>query len=63
MGKEVKTNVMRILDRNKVPYEILNYECDEFIDGLHTAQATGAGRAVFLKRWWRKGRAVVIMSL
>lgn len=42
MGKEVKTNVMRILDRNKVPYEILNYECDEFIDGLHTAQATGA---------------------
>ena len=42
MGKEVKTNVMRILDRNKVSYEILNYECDEFIDGLHTAQATGA---------------------
>ena len=42
MGKEVKTNAMRILDRNKVPYEILNYECDEFIDGLHTAQATGA---------------------
>ena len=33
---------MRILDRNKVPYEILNYECDEFIDGLHTAEKTGA---------------------
>ena len=42
MGKEVKTNAMRILDRHKVAYEILNYECDEFIDGLHTAELTGA---------------------
>lgn len=42
MGKEVKTNAMRILDRNKVSYEIVTYECDEFIDGLHTAQKTGA---------------------
>ena len=40
MGKEVKTNAMRILDRNKIPYEIINYECDEFIDGLHTAEKT-----------------------
>ena len=28
MGKEVKTNAMRILDRNKIPYEIINYECE-----------------------------------
>lgn len=42
MGKEAKTNAMRILDRNKIPYEVLNYECDEFIDGLHTAEKTGA---------------------
>lgn len=42
MAKETKTNAMRILDRNKVPYETLNYECDEFIDGLHTAEITGA---------------------
>ena len=41
MGKEVKTNAMRILDKNKIPYEILNYECGEFI-GLPTAEATGA---------------------
>ena len=33
---------MRILDRNKIPYEVLTYECDEFIDGLHTAEKTGA---------------------
>ena len=40
--KEIKTNAMRILDKNKIPYEVLQYECDEFIDGLHTAQKTGA---------------------
>lgn len=37
-----KTNAMRILDKNKIPYELLTYECDEFIDGLHTAEKTGA---------------------
>lgn len=42
MGKELKTNAMRILDKNKIPYGIINYECDEFIDGLHTAEKTGA---------------------
>lgn len=42
MGKELKTNAMRILDRNKISYDILNYECDDFIDGLHTAELTGA---------------------
>ena len=33
---------MRILDRMKIPYRVIQYECDEFIDGLHTAQKTGA---------------------
>lgn len=42
MAKETKTNAMRILDRNKIPYEVINYECGEFIDGLHTAEKTGA---------------------
>lgn len=42
MGKEVKTNAMRILEKNKIPYELLTYQCDEFIDGLHTAALTGA---------------------
>ena len=40
--KEIKTNAMRILEKNKVPYETIQYECEEFIDGLHTAQKTGA---------------------
>ncbi len=40
--KEIKTNAMRMLDKNKIDYEVLQYECDEFIDGLHTAEKTGA---------------------
>lgn len=40
--KEIKTNAMRILEAHKVPYQTIQYECDEFIDGLHTAQKTGA---------------------
>ena len=42
MGKEVKTNAVRILDKNKISYELITYECDEFVDGLHTAELTGA---------------------
>ena len=42
MGKELKTNAMRILDQKKISYDIITYECDEFIDGLHTAEKTGA---------------------
>ncbi|MEE1008294.1 MAG: Cys-tRNA(Pro) deacylase [Agathobacter sp.] len=42
MAKETKTNAVRILDRNKINYELITYECDEFIDGMHTAEITGA---------------------
>lgn len=41
--KEIKTNAMRILDKHNISYETIQYECDEFIDGLHTAEKTGAG--------------------
>lgn len=39
--KDIKTNAMRILDRNKIPYEVNTYECDEFIDGIHIAIQNG----------------------
>ena len=42
MGKEAKTNAMRMLDRQKIPYEAITYACEEFIDGMHSAQITGA---------------------
>ena len=40
--KEIKTNAMRMLDRQKVKYEAFSYECDEFIDGIHSADKIGA---------------------
>lgn len=39
--KENKTNAMRILDKNKVQYQVNYYECDEFIDGIHIADQNG----------------------
>ncbi len=41
LGKEVKTNAMRILDRNKIKYEINLYECKEFIDAVDIADRLG----------------------
>ena len=42
MAKEAKTNAMRMLDRKKVKYEAITYDCGEFIDGIHCADITGA---------------------
>ena len=36
-NKESKTNAMRILEKEKIPYAHYTYECDEFIDGLQIA--------------------------
>lgn len=41
MAKEAKTNAMRMLERQKVRYESISYECEEFIDGIHSADITG----------------------
>ena len=41
MSKEVKTNAVRILDRNKIEYELNKYECDDFKDGVSIADMLG----------------------
>ena len=41
MAKEAKTNAMRMLERKKISYEAFPYECDEFIDGIHSADLVG----------------------
>lgn len=41
MAKEVKTNAMRFLDRSGIKYEFSTYCCDEFIDGVTTAENLG----------------------
>ena len=39
--KEVKTNAMRILERMKIPFTHLTYECKEFEDGIQIADMLG----------------------
>ncbi len=41
MGKELKTNAMRFLDRCKIGYAVQTYQCDEFVDGIHVAEKLG----------------------
>lgn len=41
MGKEQKTNAMRILDKNKVNYTVNLYDCSEFIDAVTVADTLG----------------------
>ena len=36
-SKEIKTNAMRILEKEKIPFSHYTYECDEFIDGIQIA--------------------------
>ena len=57
MAKEAKTNAMRMLDRQKVKYEALSYECDEFIDGIHCADITGAPYDQSLKTLVMEGKS------
>lgn len=40
-NKELKTNAMRILERLKIPFQTMTYECDEFIDALKIADQLG----------------------
>ena len=52
-----KTNAMRILERNHIPYELIQYECREFIDGVHVADQTGVPRVQSFKTLVAKGRS------
>lgn len=61
MGKEVKTNAMRILDRLKLPYTLNSYECKEFIDGVHIADMLGQDPAQSFKTLVCSGKGAAIM--
>lgn len=36
-NKEIKTNAMRILEKEKITFKQYTYECEEFIDGIQIA--------------------------
>lgn len=55
--KEVKTNAMRILDRMKISYKYEEYECDEFTDGIQTADMLGYDHALVYKTLVTTGKS------
>lgn len=57
MGKEAKTNAMRMLDRAKIAYEPLRYECREFKDGMQMAEKTGADPEISYKTLVMQGKS------
>ena len=40
-AKEIKTNAMRILDKKKITYSTMTYECGEFVDAGRIADQLG----------------------
>ena len=56
MAKQVKTNAMRMLDRAKIPYEVLNYNCTEDdLSGVHAAAELGEDPKQVFKTLVTKG--------
>lgn len=56
MRKEKKTNVMRILDKAKIPYTARSYEYEESnLSGPHAAAALGYDPAMVFKTIVTKG--------
>lgn len=51
MAKEKvqKTNAVRILEKNKIPFRVNYYSCDEFIDGMHIADKLGQSYDISFK--------------
>lgn len=46
---DVKTNTMRFLEKNKIPYEMISYESEGFTDGVHLAEKLGISPKVTYK--------------
>ena len=55
--KEIRTNAMRILDRMKIPYEVLQYEVEHFEDGVQIADIEGVSRDASFKTLVMKGKS------
>ena len=55
--KDVKTNAMRILDKNKVHYRVNTYECEEFHDGVSIANMLGQDPDMTFKTLVTQGKS------
>ncbi len=56
-NKENRTNAMRILDREKVQYKVINYECDAFVDAQQIADQLGEPHEKMYKTLVTRGKS------
>lgn len=47
--KEIKTNAMRILEKEDIPFELHTYECDAFTSGVDVAKMQGVSPKIVYK--------------
>ncbi len=55
--QQTKTNAVRILDSNKMAYEVINYDCDEFMDGVSIAKKLGQSEDETFKTLVTQGKS------
>ncbi len=57
MGKELKTNAIRFLEKCGIDYKMTVYECAEFVDGITVARKLGQPEEETFKTLVAKGRS------
>lgn len=57
MGREAKTNAMRLLERQGISYRVNEYECGEFVDGVTIADQLGQSYDISFKTLVTIGRS------
>ena len=63
--KEFKTNAMRMLDKEKIPYKVYTYACEEFLDGIQVVVTSCVGVLLIAAavEGYLRGRLNVLMRL
>lgn len=57
MGKELKTNAIRFLEKCGIDYKMTVYECAEFVDGITVARELGQPEEETFKTLVAKGKS------
>ena len=55
--KEMKTNAMRFLEKEKITFKVYTYECDEFLDGVSVAEHLGQPLEITFKTLVTEGKS------
>lgn len=57
MKKQIKTNAIRLLEKNHLPFETIYYESNGFMDGISVAEKLGQNPAQVFKTLVTRGKS------